>query len=83
MSRKTGRENPNNIDEERDHYPERILSSRRCKNCEILSRAKNKKSKYKCMACSIKFQVDVPLCISCFGEFHEEVLPLCGHSKLK
>lgn len=44
----------------------------------------NKKSKYKCISCTEKFNSDVPLCVvGCFAEFHELVLPVVGDCKLK
>lgn len=70
MSDKYANVNLNIVEENRDHYAERLLNSRRCKYCEIIGLGRNKKSKFKCLACSKKFQADIPLCIDCFGDFH-------------
>ena len=75
--------NLNEANSEVDHFPGRLLNSQRCKYCEALGRRKNKKSKYKCLACSINFQTDIPICIKCWGDFHESVLPVCRNSSAR
>lgn len=71
------------VDPETDHFPGRMLNSQRCKHCDAIGKRKNKKSKYKCLACSVNFQTDIPLCIQCWGEFHEVVLPVCRNFPAK
>lgn len=71
------------VNEDKDHFPENLLNSKRCKYCEIVGRERNSKSKYKCDACSKKYQLDIPLCIRCWGDFHELVLPICANVPVK
>lgn len=54
---------------------------KRCKHCEIIGVAKYGKPKVKCFGCSKKYQTDIPLCIACWGDFHEIVLPICGSAQ--
>lgn len=71
------------VDANNGHFPGKTLNSHLCKNCEALGKPKKKKSKYKCLACSKNFQTDITLCIQCFGDFHEIVLPVCQNTAAK
>lgn len=83
MGKKLAIKTNQNPDTENDHFAQKIFNSRRCKCCEVLERGKNKKSKFKCIGCSIRYQTDIPLCIGCFGDFHEEILPKSGKIGIK
>ena len=57
------------------HFPDKLTSW--CKKCRVCLKngEKTKKTKYRCLKCSLKFNKDIPLCVSpCFKIFHENIL---------
>lgn len=68
-----GSQNNSSMKEEEasaDHYPEKMRWCKKCKICWNYNK-RNKKTKYKCMACSQKMGSDVPLCVDkCFILWH-------------
>ena len=70
-----GSQNHSSIKEEKasaDHYPEKMTWCKKCKICWNYNN-RNKKTKYKCMACSKKMGSDVPLCVEkCFILWHRK-----------
>ena len=55
-----------------DHYPEKMQWCKKCKICWNYNKI-NKKTKYKCIACSEERGSDVPLCLDkCFILWHRK-----------
>lgn len=63
------------------HFPAILVYPKYCIACKIdnivfkreSSRVNTKKTKYRCIACSLTFRMEVRLCILCFKRFHSNI----------
>lgn len=55
------------------HFPGTMLENKLCKRCEIVRKKRLKKTKYKCIGCSVTYKHDIALCPDCFVDFHTRI----------